>query len=163
MASGDPRFDMLQTVREFGLERLEAEDDRTAIERRHAHWFLGLAEEAERHFRGPGLERWLRSLEVEHDNLRAALRWTLEEDEGEIGLSLAASLWRLWHLGGFLSEGRHWTSAVLALPPPRSEPSRGPEPSPRSGASPTGRTTSRPFEVHMRRRLGSPASSAIIR
>ena len=56
-ASGDPRFDMLQTVREFGLERLEAEDDRTAIERRHAYWFLGLAEEAERHFRGPGLEQ----------------------------------------------------------------------------------------------------------
>ena len=115
-ASGDPRFDMLQTVREFGLERLDAEDDRTAIERRHACWFLELAEEAERHFRGPGLERWLRSLEVEHDNLRTALRWTLEGDEAEIGLCLAASLWRLWHLGGYLSEGRHWTSAVLALP-----------------------------------------------
>jgi predicted ATPase/class 3 adenylate cyclase len=115
-ASGEQRFDMLQIVREFGLERLEAEDDRTAIERRHARWFLGLAEEAERHFRGPGLERWLRSLEVEHDNLRAALRWTLEEDDAEIGLCLAASLWRLWHLGGYLSEGRHWTSAVLALP-----------------------------------------------
>ena len=84
------------------LERLEAEEDRTAIERRHAHWFLGLAEEAESHFRGPGLERWLRSLEVEHDNLRAALRWTLEEDEAEIGLCLVASLWRLWHLGGYL-------------------------------------------------------------
>ncbi len=115
-ASEDPRFDMLQIVREFGLERLEAENERRAIERRHALWFLGLAEEAERHFRGPGLERWLRSVEVEHDNLRAALRWTLEEDEAEIGLCLAASLWRLWHLGGYLSEGRHWTSAVLALP-----------------------------------------------
>ena len=61
-ASGGGRFDMLQTVREFGLERLDAEDDRTAIERRHAHWFLGLAEEAERHFRGPALEQWLRLL-----------------------------------------------------------------------------------------------------
>ena len=115
-ATRDPRFDMLQTVREFGLERLDAEDDRPAILRRHACWFLDLAEEAERHFRGPGLESWLRSLEVEHDNLRAALRWALEEDEAEIGLCLAASLWRLWHVGGYLSEGRHWTTAVLALP-----------------------------------------------
>ena len=115
-ARGDGRFDMLQTVREFGLERLGAEDDRTAIERRHAYWFLELAEEAERHFRGPALEQWLGSLEVEHDNLRAALRWTLDEDQAEIGLCLAASMWRLWHIGGHLSEGRHWTSAVLALP-----------------------------------------------
>ena len=115
-ASGGGRFDMLQTVREFGLERLDAEDDRTAIERRHAYWFLEFAEEAERHFRGPALEQWLGSLEVEHDNLRAALRWTLDEGEAEIGLCLAASMWRLWHIGGHLSEGRHWTSAVLALP-----------------------------------------------
>ena len=59
---------------------------------------------------------WLGSLEVEHDNLRAALRWTLDEDQAEIGLCLAASMWRLWHIGGHLSEGRHWTSAILAPP-----------------------------------------------
>ena len=112
----DPRFDMLQTVREFGTERLEAEDDRMATQRRHACWFLELAEEAERHFRGPEIVKWLQVLGAEHDNVRAALGWALANDEGDIGLRLAGAMWRLWHLGGYLSEGRHWVSAVLALP-----------------------------------------------
>jgi tetratricopeptide (TPR) repeat protein len=112
----DVRFGMLQTIREFGLERLEADDDRPATERRHAGWFLALAEDAEPHFRGPELDRWLTILDLEHDNLRAALRWAIEHDEGEIGLRLAAALWRFWHLGGYLSEGRLWVNAVLSLP-----------------------------------------------
>ena len=78
----DARFDMLQTIREFGDERLEAEDDRMAIQRRHASWFLELAEEAERHLRGPDIARWLQALETEHDNLRAALGWALDERPG---------------------------------------------------------------------------------
>jgi predicted ATPase/class 3 adenylate cyclase len=115
-SDGDPRFGMLQTIREFGLERLEAEDDRTTIERRHAEWFLRLAEHAEPNLRGPQLERWLISLQTEHENLRAALRWAIEADEGEIGLRIVAALWRFWHLAGHLSEGRRWANAVLALP-----------------------------------------------
>jgi predicted ATPase/class 3 adenylate cyclase len=112
----DARFDMLQTVREFGAERLEAEDDRMATQRRHACWFLELAEEAERYFRGPEIVQWLQTLETEHDNLRAALGWALASDEGDIALRVAGAMWRLWHLGGYLSEGRHWVSAALALP-----------------------------------------------
>ncbi len=112
----DARFDMLQTVREFGTERLEAEDDRMATQRRHACWFLELAEEAERHLRGPEIVQWLQALETEHDNLRAALGWALANDEDDIALRVAGSMWRMWHLGGYLSEGRHWVSAALALP-----------------------------------------------
>ena len=112
----DARFDMLQTVREFGAERLEGEDDRMAAQRRHACWFLELAEEGERHFRGPEIVQWLQTLETEHDNLRAALAWSLANDEGDIALRVAGAMWRLWHLGGYLSEGRHWVSAALALP-----------------------------------------------
>ena len=112
----DVRFDMLQTIREFGDERLEAEDDRMAIQRRHATWFLELAEEAERHVRGPDIAGSLQALEAEHDNLRAALSWALDNDQGAIALRLTAAMWRLWHLGGYLSEGRHWVSAALALP-----------------------------------------------
>ena len=112
----DARFGMLTTVREFGLERLDEEDDRLAIERCHAEWFLRLAEAAEPHFRGADLDRWLRALEVEHDNLRAALRWAIDNDAANIGLRLAAALWRFWHLGGHLSEGRSWVGAVLSLP-----------------------------------------------
>jgi predicted ATPase/class 3 adenylate cyclase len=114
--SGEVRFDMLQTIREFGLDRLDAEDDRAAVAGRHAEWFLRLAEEAETHFRGPDLDRVLESLWVEGDNLRAALRWAVERDEADIGLRMAGALFRFWHLGGLLSEGRHWVTAVLSLP-----------------------------------------------
>jgi predicted ATPase/class 3 adenylate cyclase len=113
---GDVRFGMLHTIREFGLERLESEDDSAGFERRHADWCLRLAERAEPNLRGRELERWLRSLRIEHDNLRAALRWAINADEGEIGLRIVGALWRFWHLGGHLSEGRSWANAVLELP-----------------------------------------------
>lgn len=112
----DVRFGMLQTVREFAHEQLEAEGERCATERLHACWFLDLAEEAEPNFRGPEIRRWLMIAQLEHDNLRAALRWAIENDEAEIGLRIAGSLWRFWHLGGHLSEGRRWAEAVLLLP-----------------------------------------------
>ena len=107
---------MLQTIREFGLERLEAEDDPRTIERRHAATFLRLAEDAEPNLRGPQLAQWLIALQDEHENLRAAIRWAVEADEGEIGLRIVGALWRFWHLAGHLSEGRRWANAVLALP-----------------------------------------------
>jgi predicted ATPase/DNA-binding SARP family transcriptional activator len=113
---GDVRFGMLQTLREFGRERLDAEDHRLLIEHRHAQWFLRLAENAEPGLRGPQLVPWLIRLETEHDNLRAALGWAIERDEGEIALRLVGALWRFWHLAGHLSEGRRWVTAVLDLP-----------------------------------------------
>jgi predicted ATPase/class 3 adenylate cyclase len=112
----DIRFGMLQTIREFGSERLEAEDDRSAIERRHGKWFLRLVERAEPNLRGPELELWLSSLQTEHENLRAALGWAIQADEGDIGLRIVGAVWRFWHLAGYLSEGRRWARAVLALP-----------------------------------------------
>jgi predicted ATPase/class 3 adenylate cyclase len=114
--SAEPRFDMLNTVREFGLERLDAEDDRAEIERRHVAWFLRLAETAEPAFRGPEIERWLWTLEVEHDNLRAALRQAVEEQDADVALRLVASLFRFWHLAGHIPEGIRWARAVLCLP-----------------------------------------------
>jgi predicted ATPase/class 3 adenylate cyclase len=110
------RFGMLQTVREFGRERLAAEDDAERIERRHAEWFLRLAEDAEANLRGPELTAGLGTLQVEHDNVRAVLRWAIDGDEGGIGLRIVGAVWRFWHLAGHLSEGRRWTSAVLELP-----------------------------------------------
>jgi len=110
------RFGMLQTIREFAYEQLEAAGEQPATERRHAAWFLGLSEEAEPHLRGPELAHWMAALQLDHDNLRAALSWAIENDEAEIGLRLVGALWRFWHLGGHLSEGRRWASAVLSLP-----------------------------------------------
>ena len=114
--SAEPRFDMLRTIREFGLERLDAEDHRAAIEERHTGWFLRLAETAEPNFRGPELERWLWALEVEHDNLRAALRRAIEDQDANVALRLVASLFRFWHLAGHIPEGIRWARAALSLP-----------------------------------------------
>ena len=115
-SDGDVRFGMLQTIREFGLDRLDAEDDRAATERRHAQWFLHVVEDAEPGLRGPELLQSIVALQTEHENLRAALRWSIEHDAADTGLRIVGALWRFWHLGGHLSEGRRWAAAVLDLP-----------------------------------------------
>jgi len=114
--SGAVRFGMLETIREFGSEQIEAAGDAEATRERHSSLFLGVAEEAELQLRGREQKRWLDQLEVEHDNLRAALRWAVDSGRAEIGLRLAGALWRFWHLHGHLAEGRNWTEEVLALP-----------------------------------------------
>jgi predicted ATPase/class 3 adenylate cyclase len=110
------RFDMLQTIREYGLELLDAGEEGAAIRTRHAEHFLALAEEAEPHLRAPKQDHWLDLLEIEHDNLRAAVGWAIDADEAEIGMRLVGALWRFWHLRGYLAEGRRWADDVLALP-----------------------------------------------
>jgi predicted ATPase/class 3 adenylate cyclase len=114
--AGRDRFETLQTVREYGLERLENDHEALAIRRRHAHYCLQLAEATEPELRGPDLEHHLEVLRVEHDNMRAALIWAIHHDEGEMGLRLVTALWRFWHLHGHLSAGRHWANQTLALP-----------------------------------------------
>jgi len=110
------RFDMLQTVREFGTERLAEAGEADDVSRRHARHYLELAEALEPGLRGPDLERDLTQLQMEHDNLRAALAWALSSDEGEVALRMVGAVWRFWHLHGDLSEGRRWTKDALALP-----------------------------------------------
>jgi predicted ATPase/class 3 adenylate cyclase len=113
---GDVRFDTLQTVREFGLERLADDEGALEVRRRHALHFLDLAERFALESRGPDLPRFMGLLHVEHDNVRAALTWALENDEGDVALRLSSSVWRFWHLHGDLSAGRRWLSQALALP-----------------------------------------------
>lgn len=112
----EARFDMLQTIREFGLERLQEDEEAPAIARRHAAYFLALAERAEPQLRAPDSERYLDGLELEHDNLRTALTWAITQDEGEVALRLVAAVWRFWHLRGHLTAGRRWADDALALP-----------------------------------------------
>jgi tetratricopeptide (TPR) repeat protein len=113
---GPDRFEMLQTIREYGLEQLEHGADAAEIHRRHAHFFLELAESSEAGFRGPDLERLMGLFHVEHDNLRAALMWALDQDQGDVALRLVSALWRFWHLHGDLASGRRWVEQALALP-----------------------------------------------
>jgi tetratricopeptide (TPR) repeat protein len=103
---------MLETVREFAAEHI---DDLAALERRHAEFFLEVAEEAEPKLRGPEQGEWLERLETDHDNLRVALRWLLEHERPEMVLRLAGALWRFWYARGYLGEGRRWLEEALAL------------------------------------------------
>lgn len=114
--SGGVRFGMLETIRDFGGEQLEASGEAEDIRDRHAGFYLELAETAEPQLRGMDRKEWLDGLEMEHDNLRAAVRWVIEAERATVGLRLVGALWRFWHFRGHLSEGRRWTEAVLSLP-----------------------------------------------
>jgi predicted ATPase/class 3 adenylate cyclase len=140
---GEPRFTMLETIREYALERIDMCGEAEALRRQHAACFLSLAEQAEPELYGAEQRIWLERLEAEHDNLRAALAWGLRTEshpEGtrprtdrspssvangqlqlttdsgqrtELGLRLAAALWVFWWKHGYFSEGRVWLASAL--------------------------------------------------
>jgi predicted ATPase/class 3 adenylate cyclase len=118
----EPRFLMLQTVREFGLERLTASGELERTRVAHAHYFLALAEQAEPELHGPNQALWVVRLEHEHDNLREALEWALEQvrdeqaaERREIGLRLSAALKGFWMILGHYREARSFLERALAL------------------------------------------------
>jgi predicted ATPase/transcriptional regulator with XRE-family HTH domain len=117
--AGEFRFTMLETIREYAIECLEANGDAEEARRRHTDFFLTLAEQAEPHLWG-GADQviWYQRLAVEHDNLRAALTWVLERGAAELGLRLGSALSWFWITRGYQSEGRQWMEAMLALPGP---------------------------------------------
>ncbi|MGH2662698.1 MAG: ATP-binding protein [Actinomycetota bacterium] len=113
---GEVRFQMLETIREFATERLEAESDAADVRRRHARRFLALAVRAEPHLVGADQKRWLDLCDHEHDNIRAALRWSIQAGEVRAGQEAAGALWRFWHQRGHLAEGRRKLEHLLHVP-----------------------------------------------
>ena len=109
------RFGMLETVREYAFEQLEVSQELEIAQRRHASYYLKLAEEAEPQLTGHEQETWLRHLEEEHDNLRAAMRWCIDQEEAEIALRLGGALARFWYRRGHITEGRKWLDMALAI------------------------------------------------
>jgi predicted ATPase/DNA-binding SARP family transcriptional activator len=114
-AAGSARYRLLETVREFVRVKLAESGAADAARRRHAVFFLGLAERAEPELRGPRQASWLDRLEAEHDNFWVALEWSLGQPSDDTGLSLAASLAGYWHGRGYLTEGREWLERALRL------------------------------------------------
>jgi predicted ATPase len=116
-AEGDsiePRFTMLETVRAYGLERLEESDEAEKIRGRHADYFVALAERATPELEGGGQVAWLERLELEHDNLRAALAWLLEHGRPEQTARLGSAIWLYWVVRGHAGEGQMWLERALA-------------------------------------------------
>ena len=109
-----PRYRMLETVREYGLEQLAASNELHAARREHAEHFLALAERAVAEWWGPAPGAWLDRLEAERDNLREALTWAREEQAREFECRLASALHWFWRSRGPVGEGRRWTEALLA-------------------------------------------------
>lgn len=115
--SSEARLMMLETIREFALEKLEESGELSVMQGRHARYFKALLSDAAQEYSGLSEPDWLARLEADHDNLRAVLQRSLRSgDSAQECLWLIANLARFWELKGHFSEARNWLDAVLALP-----------------------------------------------
>ncbi len=115
-SDGEPRFVMLETIREYGLEKLVASGEEQQTRRAHAAYGLVLAEEGTSGDTDVKHKGWLDGFDAEHGNFRAALDWLIETGNAEWGLRLGAALFRFWEMREYLAEGRDWLGKLLALP-----------------------------------------------
>jgi LuxR family maltose regulon positive regulatory protein len=110
----EPRFDMLETIREYGRRLLAEAGDEGVVRQRLAAYYQGIAETAERALLGVDHAYWMALLASEQDNLRAVLAWALEVGEIERGLAIASAIWHFWWVRGQLAEGQRWLDELLA-------------------------------------------------
>lgn len=110
----ETRYMMLETIREYAMERLDHEGELEQARKSHAAWFLAQAEVAAAHFNGPESRFWLDTVEADLDNYRAALKWTEETGDAAVGLGLCNALWRFWVIRAFLQEGIAQLTSQLA-------------------------------------------------
>jgi tetratricopeptide (TPR) repeat protein len=112
---GEPRFYMLETVHEYADEKLVESGETEDIHRRHADYFAGLAAQAEPELFAARQGYWIARLRCEHDNLRAALAWSLEGADVVLGSQIVGTLQAFWYLEGFIVEGMMWTEHALVF------------------------------------------------
>jgi predicted ATPase len=120
----EPRFTMLVTIRAYARECLDASGEADRIDDRHLVAFLAFAEEAAGHLTGADGRAWLDHVELEHDNLRAALDHAIRAGQAERAMRLATALWRFWQIRGLLHEADRWFGRVLAMPGAGAVPAR---------------------------------------
>jgi predicted ATPase/DNA-binding SARP family transcriptional activator len=113
-AGEEPRFGMLETIHEYAAERLCSRADAEELRGRHASFYAALADDGERALRDRQQSAFLDRLDADVDNLRAAIGWAASGGDADVGLRLAASLWRYWQIRGRLAEGRASLEALLA-------------------------------------------------
>ncbi len=111
----DSRFSMLETIREYAQEQLQAGPDAEEVAARHAAHYCDLAHEAEPHLTGEDQTIWLDRCDAEHANIRAALRWEIDAGRADAAQACAGALWRFWQQRGHLTEGQRWFDEVLAM------------------------------------------------
>ena len=116
ISQGEPRFRMLETIREYGLERLAESAENETVRHRHEDQFAALARRAEPELVGARPKEWLDRLEMERDNLRAAIQRAADDGRIELALDMAAALWRFWQQRGHLVEGRETLRGLLDRP-----------------------------------------------
>jgi tetratricopeptide (TPR) repeat protein len=113
--AGEPRFSMLEIVREYALERLSTSSEGGELRRRHLAHFVAFAEQAEEELAGADQIEWLARVEREHDNLRAALAYALEAGDALSALRLVVGVRQFWQIHGYLAEGRQALESALAI------------------------------------------------
>ncbi len=118
---GGGRYRLLETIRQYASIRAEEAGSVELTAGKHSAWFLKFAQEVDPHLRGSNQADWLERLEIEHDNVRAALanclpdRAASSDSRPDEGLALCGALWWFWHVRGYLREGRSWLERALAF------------------------------------------------
>jgi predicted ATPase/DNA-binding CsgD family transcriptional regulator len=113
MSGGEPRFVMLEMIQEYARERLKTSGEEETTRRRHAVYFVELAERAEPELRLAGYDYWSGRLELDLENIRAVLEWSLSGGDVALGVRLAGALCLFWYGNGHHIEGRRWTQQLL--------------------------------------------------
>ena len=112
---GEARYRMLETVRQYGMDRLRQSGEEGSIRGEHLDWMLSLSERAESEWRGPNQATWLQRIDRDLDSIRAALDWTKGDlARTDAGLRIATALWLFWLVRGQHAEGRMWLDALLS-------------------------------------------------
>lgn len=110
---GDPRFWMLETIQEFALECLVKQGDSDVIQELHAIYFMQLAERAAPELLKAQQVRWIEQIEIEHNNIRSALRWALDGADPELGVRLVVALGEFWYMRMYHLEAENWINTAL--------------------------------------------------
>jgi predicted ATPase/class 3 adenylate cyclase len=118
----EPRFEMLETIREFATEMLEARGQRIELEERHGAWFAAFAKTAAAELNGDDQRRWLERFEHGHDNIRAAIDRAIVREDAETAIGVAFNTWRFWQKRGHLYEARRRLDAIAATDWSRRDP-----------------------------------------